>query len=117
MIYIILLKRENLEAFKHFALNEQIVELDSYTIGEVPVVRLFVYAKKFNIFSLKGELPFIAEHLLVPYHNQYCPECLKQDNKFTLLPSQNKSGYCTKHRERNPKRLEKKKSPKNREKQ
>ena len=117
MIYVILLKRENLEAFKQLALNEQIVELDGYTIGEVPVVRLFVYAKKLDIFSLKGELPFIVEHLLVPYYNQYCPECLKQDKKFTLLPSQNKSGYCTKHRERDPKRLEKKKSPKNRGKQ
>lgn len=119
MIYIILLKAKNLDRFKDIVLEfGQILELERYNINDVLVVRVVVVARSFSYFS-RGikEIPFIIEKSIIEYNNQYCPECLRQDNKFTLLPSHNKSGYCTKHRESDPKRLEKKKSPKNREKQ
>ena len=119
MVYIILLKARDLDRFKDIVLEfGRILELERYNIDNVSVVRVVVVARSFSYFS-RGikEISFIIEKSIIEYNNQYCPECLKRDNKFTLLPSQNKSGYCTKHRESDPKRLERKKSPKNRGKQ
>lgn len=114
MIFVVLVKAADLNDFINIVKDtSEIVELERYNIGTVPAVRLAVISSKFFTEQVK-ELSFMVEHSINLYHNQYCLECLKQDNKFTLLNTGNKSGYCTKHRELDPKRLNKKRSPKNR---
>lgn len=113
MIFVVLVKATDFTEFTEVVQKDgEIVELERYNIGTVPVVRAALISRKFLTGQVKG-LTLMVEQSISLYHNQYCLECLKQDNKFTLLNTSNKSGYCSKHRELNPKRLDKKRSPKN----
>lgn len=113
MIYVVLLKVKNLAAFKK-AVNAKAIELERFNIGTVPVVRIALI--DFESFFAEVSLQFMVEQSILIDHKQYCLECLKQEDKFTLLGTQNKSGYCNKHRELDPKRIAKKQSPKNKDK-
>ena len=113
MLFVVLVKATDFPEFTDIVQKDgEIVELERYNIGTVPVVRVALISRKFLTEQVKG-LTLMVEQSISLYHNQYCLECLKHD-KFTLLKTNNKSGYCTKHRELDPKRLNKKLSPKNR---
>ena len=96
----------NLE--KGFFVPWQLIELERQNISGIEIATFALVCSEMP--SQAGlEWDFDPIETVVP-SPRYCPECLKE-NRFTCLPSQNKSGYCTQHREKNPDRIARKKSP------
>lgn len=96
----------NLE--KGFSVPWQLIELERQDVSGIEIATLALICSEMALQAdLEWDFDSIETIVLSP---RYCPECLKED-RFTRLPTQNKSGYCTQHREKNPDRIARKKSP------
>lgn len=100
---------DSLNRERDFPVPWQLIELEQFDISGILIARVALVCTEMPL-KVGLEWDFDPIESLIP-DTRYCPECLKED-KFTLLPPQNKSGYCSKHRESDPVRKEKKRSPK-----
>lgn len=101
-------KITSLNLDKGFSVPWQLIKLEQQDVSGIEIVTLALICSEMPL-QADLEWDFDSIETVVP-SPRYCPECLKED-KFTRLPTQNKSGYCTQHREKNPDRIAKKKSP------
>lgn len=103
---------DSLNRERAFPVPWQLIELEQFDVSGILIAYVALVCTEMPQ-KVGLEWDFDPIETLAPDGVRYCPECLRED-KFTPLPPHNKSGYCHKHRESDPVRKAKKRSPKNR---